>query len=78
MIYIETNGTIGILRSFHTRNMKLFSKIAQFQNLTFFDLFRPDLVLDFYFYDKINLNGILTLSFESYVEFGPQNMCHMT
>ena len=37
-----------------------------FQNLkkSKFDLFWPDLELDFDFYDKIKLNGILTLIFE--------------
>ena len=36
-----------------------------------FDLFRPDLELDFDFFDKIELNGILAVIFEFYVEIGP-------
>ena len=36
-----------------------------------FDLFWPDFELDFYFFDKIKLNGILTVIFEFYVEIGP-------
>ena len=44
-----------------------------FQNLKIskFDLFWPDLELYFDFFDKIKLNGILTLIFEFYVEIGP-------
>ena len=43
------------------------------QNLTIskFNLFWPDLELDFDFFDKIKLNGILTVIFEFYVEIGP-------
>ena len=36
-----------------------------------FDLFWPDLELDFDFFDKIKLNGILTVISEFYVEIGP-------
>ena len=37
-----------------------------------FDLFWPDLELDFdFFFDKIKLSGILTVIFEFYVEIGP-------
>ena len=36
-----------------------------------FDLFWPDLELDFNFFDKIKFNGILSVIFEFYVEIGP-------
>ena len=35
-----------------------------------FDLFWPDLELDFDFFDKFKLNGILAVILEFYVEIG--------
>ena len=70
-LYRKTNGIIGFLRSFCIRNMYLnlfIFKVFKFQNLTSL----PELDLNFDFvYDKIRSNGIITVTFEFYVEIGP-------
>ena len=62
----KTNGTIGFLSSFRIRNMQLFQNFK----MSKFDLFWPDLELDFDFFHKIKLNVIFAVIFKFYVEIG--------
>ena len=65
LIYRKTNDIIGFLSSFRIGNMYFF-KISKFKIWRFW----PVLELDFNFFDKIKLNGILAIILEFYVEIG--------